>query len=184
MRLRYELTRLDLFRCGVRAIFFTRILLLLIIPLLVFVWWTTFTYEDPKTGKQPMGVRIFAATFSAVCSAGIGVMGGVAVTAAQSFLRRDQGVLGEHTLEISDEGLIESTAVNRSVAKWATAFRIRDTKRYAFVYVSETNYHAIPKANPPLEGSVDEFLNALRMRIKHNGRCSPPSLPSVLSSNP
>jgi hypothetical protein len=184
MRLRYELTRLDLFRAGVRAIFYTRILLLLIVPAVLFTWWSTFTYEDPKSGRQPVGVRVFAATFTSLCCVVVGVLGGAVVTAAQSFLRRDQGVLGEHTLEISDEGLIESTSVNRSVAKWATSFRVRETGRYAYIYVSETNYHLIPKTNPPLEGSVSEFLNALRTRIKHNGQCSPPPLPSVTSSNP
>lgn len=161
--------------------FFQRALLLIVIPILAFVWWSSFTfpYEDPKEKKQPPGVKIFVATFSAGFCLGVGILAGGAVVAVQSFLRRDKGVLGEHTLAITDEGLVESTAVNRSLANWGTSFRIRETGRYAYIFVSDTNAHVVPKTSPPLEGSVDEFLNALRARIKQieQGPPIPPLIP-------
>jgi hypothetical protein len=175
MRVRYTLTRLDLFRAGFRSLISQRILWLFVSALAAFTWWNTFTYEE--TQKEPPGVRILIATFSAATGLGVGLVAGAVLIAAQSFFRRDQGVLGEHTLEITDEGLIESTAVNRSVFHWTTSFRIRETKRYARIYVSDSNYHLVPKFRPPSEGSADGFLHALRAKIKQTQQGTPPPIP-------
>jgi hypothetical protein len=164
MRLRYTLTRWDLFRAGLRAVVAQRVLLIVAVPLLVFVWWSSYSYDENQ--KLPVPVRIVVATLSSGICAGVGVLAGALILAAQSFLRRDRGVLGEHILEITEEGLIECTEVNRSLANWRTSFRIRETSRYAYVYVSVGNAHVIPKARPPLEGSVAEFLTELRARIQ------------------
>lgn len=163
MRLRYSLTRWDLFRAGLRGMLHQRIVLIVLIPLLAFIAWSTFTYDENR--KLAVPVRITVAIFSATMCAGVGILGGAAVVAAQSFFRRDTGVLGEHTLEIADNGLIESTDVNSSLANWRTRFRIRETGRYAYIYISVNHAHIIPKARPPLEGSVAEFLRELRERI-------------------
>ena len=85
--------------------------------------------------------------------------------AAHAFLRKDQGVLGEHTLEITDDGLIELTEVNRSLYNWRTTFRILETRNYAYVYISATHAHIVPKNPLPIDGSVDDFLAALRARF-------------------
>lgn len=128
------------------------------------MWWSTFTFAENL--HQPLPVRIFVATFAAGMCAGVGILGGVVIVAAQSFLRRDKGVLGEHTLELTDEGLIEATDVNRSLANWRTVFRIRQTKRFVYIYISDANAHVIPRAKPPLEGSVEAFVSEFQSRIK------------------
>ena len=164
MRLRYTLTRWDLFRAGLRGLVGQRVLLIVAVPLLVFVWWSSFTYDENRS--LPLPVRITVATLSSATCAGVGVLAGVLILAAQSFFRRDRGVLGEHTLEITEEGLVESTDVNRSLANWRTLFRIRERGRYAYVYISDGNAHVIPKARRPLEGSVAEFLTELQATIQ------------------
>jgi hypothetical protein len=109
-------------------------------------------------------------------AAAIGIFAGFLTIAAQSFLRKDKGVLGEHTLEITDEGLVESTDVNISLATWGSSFRIRETTRYAFIFVSEGNAHIVPLSRSPLEGSVREFLNELRSRIRKAQQSAPPNV--------
>ena len=178
MRVRYEITRLDLFRAGFRAMISQRILWLFLSALSAFSWWNTFTWEGAQ--KEPLPARIIIATFTAATGIGVGLFVGVVMAATQSFLRRDKGVLGEHALEITDEGLVESTIVNRSVANWITPFRIRETKRYARIYVSDSNYHLLPKLRPPLEGSVDGFLDALRAKIKQIQQGAPPPMQPVI----
>src|SRR5436190_2349256 len=163
MRLRYSLTRWDLFRGGLRAMLHQRVLLIVVIPLLAFLAWSTYTNDENR--ELPVPVKITVAILTAATCAGVGVLAGASIAAAQSFLRRDTGVLGEHTLEITNDGLIESTEVNRSLANWATLFRIRETSRYAYIYISANNGHIIPKPSPPLEGSVADFLGELRARI-------------------
>lgn len=175
MRLRYEVTRFDLFRAGFRTFISQRILWLFGFAILAFSWWSTFTYEE--TRKKPLIVGIMIATFTAGIGAGIGLMAGTAIIATQSFLRRDRGVLGEHTIEITSEGLVESTIVNRTLHNWGSSFRIRGTKRYACIYISDSNYHLVPKNRPPLEGSVDEFLNALGTKIKEIQQGDLPQIP-------
>lgn len=168
MRIRYTLDRWDLFLAGARAILHQRVILIIVVPLTAYIWWSTFTYDQNRS--LPMIVRVITSTMTAAISLSIGVAAGVTIAAAQAFLRKDQGVLGEHTLEITPDGLVESTEVNRSLANWRTVFRVLETRRYAYVYVSATNAHIIPKHRQPLEGSVDEFLTVLRARI---AQCQP-----------
>src|SRR4051812_1599435 len=148
MCLRYSLTRWDLFRAGLRAILHQRVLLIVFVPLLVFLAWSSFTYEENQKLALPM--RVTATMVSVAMCAGFGLLAGAIFVGAQSFLRRDTGVLGEHTLEITDEGLIESTHVNRSLSNWRTSFRIRETGRYVYIYISAGTAHIIPKTRPPL----------------------------------
>ena len=173
MRLRYALTRWDLFRAGLRAVVCQRVLLIVAIPLLIFTWWSTYTFDENR--ELPSAVRIMIATLTTATCAGVGIFAAALIVASQSFLRRDTGVLGEHTLEITDEGLVESTEVNRSLANWRTSFRIHETSRYAYIYVSVGNAHVVPKARPPLEGSVAEFLGELRARITKFQQGAPPN---------
>jgi hypothetical protein len=45
-------------------------------------------------------------------------------------------------------------------------FRILETQHYVYVYVTATNVHIIPKNRLPIEGSINDFLAALRARIE------------------
>jgi hypothetical protein len=116
-----------------------------------------------------LAVRVLAATGSAVAFSLVGLFTGSAFLAVQSFLRRDKAVLGKHTLEITEGGLLESTDVNSSLHKWGTAFRVRETSNYAYMYVSETNAHVIPRNRCTSGDSVEVFLAELRARSARLG---------------
>jgi hypothetical protein len=179
MRLQYSITRADLFRAGIRAMLHQRAMWIVLIPLLGFSWWSSFNW--PEARNESLLVRMLTATFTSALCAGIGAIGGCAVVALQSFFRRDKGVLGTHTLEITEEGLIESTEVNRALANWKTSFRIRETGRYAYIYVSESTAHIVPKLRIA-EGSVAEFLLELRARIQSES-ARPKDNPPMQSQN-
>src|ERR1041384_4476483 len=102
MRLEYSLRRFDLFRAGARSLLCNRILWCMAVPLLTITWWSSFNY--PETRGQPLAVKVVAATGSALACALVGVIGGSTFLALQSFLRKDKGVLGKHTLEITEAG--------------------------------------------------------------------------------
>jgi len=166
MRLRYRLTRGDIFRAGLRSIVWNPIVYIFI-PFLAFAWWRSFNSGD--MADAPVAVRMISATLVIVMTALGGLLGGAVVAAANAFMvKEDRGVLGEHTLEITDEGLVESTSVNRTLLNWRTPFRIRHTKRYGFIFLSPFNSHPVPKLVPPLEGSTPEFLTELQRRIAAN----------------
>jgi hypothetical protein len=164
MRLEYSLTRFDLFRTGARALLRNRIFWCMAIPLLTITWWSSFNY--PETRGQSLTARAIGATGSAVACALVGLLGGSAFIALQSLLRKDRGVLGKHTLDITEGGLLEATDVNSSLHKWGTTFRIRETTNCAYIYVSDTNVHIVPKTRCSSESSVEEFLIELRTRIR------------------
>ena len=163
MRLRYRLTRADLIRAQTRAIFHNKVFIGVLVLFFAFLWWSTFTMAEIAKGSE--AVRAITATIMA----GIGLIGVLLFTAIilslQTLLRRDKGVLGEHTLELTEEGVVESTDVNRSLANWRTQFKIRDTRHYAYIYISESNAHIVPKKREPLEGCTEVFLIRLREHI-------------------
>jgi hypothetical protein len=134
------------------------------VPLLTITWWSSFNYPEPR--GQPLAIRVVAGTGSALACALVGVLGGSTFLALQSFLRKDKGVLGKHTLEITEAGLQEATDVNNSLHKWGAAFRIRETRNYAYIYVSETNVHIVPRTRCCSQDSVKGFLAELRTRIR------------------
>lgn len=165
MRLRYNLTRVDSFKAAFPAMAFHRFVPIFIILISVLLWWSVFASYG-NLGYSLL-VRIMATTFIVAIDVGGGLCAVTLMIAAQSILRRDKGVIGEHTLEITDEGLVESTEVNRSLSNWRTPFRIRETRRYVYIYISCGSAHVVPKAKPPLEGSVTEFIAELRSRIEN-----------------
>ena len=163
MRLRFRLTRADLIRAQTRAIFHNKVFIGVLVLFFAFLWWSTFTMAE--IAKHHEAVRAAtAATAAAIGSIGV-LLFTVLILALQNLLRRDKGVLGEHTLELTEEGLVESTDVNRSLANWRTQFKIRDTRHYAYIYISESNAHIVPKKREPLEGCTEVFLIRLRERI-------------------
>lgn len=58
---------------------------------------------------------------------------------------RGDGVLGEHTIEIKENFLIETTDVNQTQHSWKGVDRIEENENYIFIYISPVNAHIIPK---------------------------------------
>ncbi|MFO1460183.1 MAG: hypothetical protein U1G08_12320 [Verrucomicrobiota bacterium] len=160
-----------MFSAGSHALIHQKLTWIFLLAMMAIVGWSTFTNE--RNRDLPMFVRFLSAAITAGLCAGIGMAGGIVLTGAQAFLRNDTGVLGEHTLEITDDGLVESTEVNRSLSNWRTRFRIQKIRRYAFIYISATNVYAVPRYRAPFEGSVDEFLAALQERIQRQQQNDP-----------
>jgi len=72
-----------------------------------------------------------------------------------SFLFKQRGVVGQHSLEITERGLSERTDYNENLAKWASIRRLHSTRRYLYIYVSDFNFYAVPKrcfANEKIAG--------------------------------
>jgi hypothetical protein len=64
------------------------------------------------------------------------------------LIRREQpekGQLGRHRVVLSDEGVIESTAVGESRTTWAGIDRVEESDDYIFIYTSPSAAHVIPK---------------------------------------
>ena len=89
----------------------------------------------------------------------------VFVGLAMSFLLKQRGVICEHVLEITDEGLVERTEMNRTLHTWSSICRIMNIFGYLFVYVGDQNSHQIPRrCIPPEQMAV--FEGELRARAE------------------
>lgn len=64
---------------------------------------------------------------------------------ASAFLMQHRGVLGRHTLQITEAGLIERTDVNETLHRWPGICRVFSFGGYLFIYVGENSSHQVPK---------------------------------------
>jgi hypothetical protein len=55
------------------------------------------------------------------------------------------GFLGEHTIVLSNEGVIESTSVNTGVHSWEGIRGIEQNEGYIYIFINQTMAHIIPK---------------------------------------
>jgi hypothetical protein len=57
----------------------------------------------------------------------------------------DKGHLGRHRIVLSDDGVVETTAVGESRTSWAGVDRIEQNPEYIFIYTSPPSAHVVPK---------------------------------------
>ncbi|MFW2491690.1 YcxB family protein [Clostridium chromiireducens] len=71
------------------------------------------------------------------------------------------GVLCEHVIEIDDEGFTESTSVNRDFCVWSSIYKVKQNKKYIFIFISKYKCHAIPKNSFNSFGALNYFYGSL-----------------------
>lgn len=78
------------------------------------------------------------------------------------------GILGEHILSISPEGIRERTFVNDSFIKWNEIKEITSNKKYIFIFIDLTMCYQIPKVSFSTEDEANIFLNTALMYWQSN----------------
>lgn len=163
MTLRFTNTRRDLFFAHCRLALQSRGLRVFLVPLSAWILYSGFTYSGIQ--DKSAAFKIFYSLLYLALLLGVGALAGIAVTALNALLVKGKGVLGEHTLTITDEGLEERTAYNRTLSSWAALPPVRSSSAYHFVFIAENMAHVVPRKRPPLEGEVDAFVAAVKDRI-------------------
>ena len=83
-----------------------------------------------------------------------------------SFTGKHHGVLGQHTLEITPEGLRERTDVNDALHRWTGVTRVLSVAGYLFIYLGESTAHfQVPKRGISPE-ILMKFESELRKRAR------------------
>ena len=161
MRLRYNITRKDVIGAGFRTTLANKVVIGILLVVIVTSWWSIFTGE--KFVNLPLYGRLLLATVVAAFTTSGGILAAFLISVLQAaMLKNGQGTLGIHTLEITDEGLVEQTDVNRTVSNWRSPFKVKESKHYGYIFVSPAQVHLIPLSRPALEGSPREFLSEFR----------------------
>jgi hypothetical protein len=115
--------------------------------------------------KQPVPFRILFTVFSIgfVAVSFVGLL--FVLNLLMVLASKHVGQVGLHTLEIKDEGLEESTAVNKGLHRWNPSFRIKEFGNYVWIYPTDGQYFLIPKRQGGHEGDLSGFLAQLKAKI-------------------
>jgi hypothetical protein len=172
MEVHYSLTADDLFafqwraayesadrRRASRKVHFTLFLTLLLIALL------------PGIGADGFVVARVNVLFVAVV---FPVVSGLYWWLERSHMRRaiaalvrreqpDKGQLGSHRVVLTDEGVVEATAVSESKTSWAGIDRVEQNGDYIFIYTAPGMAHVIPK-RAFTGGLAEQFYQLARTR--------------------
>lgn len=164
MKIRFNLTRSDLFKLRTAALMSSRPLLAVLLLIAVFCAYSGFTAES-VAGKA-VAHKVCSAIFETLIVLGIGFFGGMLLNVLQCLTTKGRGVLGEHTLEIADEGLIETTEYNTSLHRWSGFHKLKQSHGFLWIYVTDTKAHVVPLRRPLLEGNLSILLDQLRSKVK------------------
>jgi len=75
----------------------------------------------------------------------------------------NKGVLCDHVIAITEEGLRETTQVSESRSTWTGIERIVENEEYVFIYISACQAHVIPKRAFASEKDSKEFIEQARL---------------------
>ena len=162
LTIQYELRRIDLFASLFFAVFRSRILMLFILVLPIHLVWSTLSGPDMK--EQPVAVKIITAILIYAAFFCLFLFWQALWALGNIAFRKYRGVLGQHTLQITDEGLVERTDVNEAIHRWAGLYKIISGPKYLYIYVTETNAHMIPKRCFTAHG-IEGFEGEVRNRM-------------------
>ena len=141
--IQFELTRWDMF-LNYLTIFARNRFLQVFVPVCLVI--CVGLRLTPHLGREPVWWLALYATgycfaMLAVVMASLTLMGLVT-----SFTGQHRGVLGKHTLEITQEGLRERTDVNEALHRWPGITRVLSVGGYLFIYLGESTAHfQVPK---------------------------------------
>jgi len=80
------------------------------------------------------------------------------------MLNKDRGVLGEHEIEVRDEGLVERTDVNESTHRWSGFYKIKRTSKFIFIFVTDNIVHYVPMRCFPSNEDANRFQDEIEKR--------------------
>jgi hypothetical protein len=162
-RIRFSLTRFDLFKVRAAGFMTSRPLQVVFLLIGAFAGYSGFTAEF-ATGES-VGFRVFCASIQVILVLGSGFFVALLLDALQCFTGKAKGVIGEHTLEVTDEGLRETTEYNSSLYRWSGFHKMKQSSGFLWVYVTDTKAHVVPLDRPLLEGDVSMFVDQIRSRV-------------------
>jgi len=164
--IRYELTRKDILAFQVRALSRHRLFVgMLVIFYLTIVW----VDSRPVPGHEvPLAMRLI-----------IGILAGLVALLSLGFIgaallvllvrsAKHKNVLGEHSLSLTDEGLLSKSATGEGLLKWCGIHKVVSTPKYLIIYLNESMAKLIPKRAFLTIEAAAAFEQEIRRRTQSN----------------
>lgn len=127
----------------VYVMFHNRILVGFFVVVNSFLLWSNF--RAPVVADRTIGYKMFYSVFATLLLTGFAIGGTLFVMFLTVLTKKFRGILGEHELEIQEEGLIERTEFNQTVYRWKGFHKIVATRKHLYIYVTDNNAHIVPR---------------------------------------
>jgi hypothetical protein len=118
--------------------------------------------RQPEMASRSLVFKVIFLLFFDVVFATVVWAMGTAVLALTILTRKYHGVLCEHTIEVTDRGLIERTDVNETVHRWAGFHKVVRSRRYLRLYVTDALVHTVPLRAFASEQQIEDFLREIQ----------------------
>lgn len=83
---------------------------------------------------------------------------------------KGKGILGEHTITLTEDDLIEETVYNKSFCKWNGILKIVTSRRYLAVHITEQLIHLIPRRAFQSLEAAQAFEDFIKAKIAANSK--------------
>ena len=163
----YSLNRADLICAHISRLVRNRIFIgFMLVLALAPLWQVVQLLGDKAFQRFSLPVRILAGCFL------MGVYFAFLLSVQAVFLlvsnlaSKRRGILGEHELEITEQGLVERTDVNETLHKWVGFDKTVVGRRLMFICVTESMWHAVPKRCFQSPEELEQFRSEINARGK------------------
>jgi hypothetical protein len=137
---------------------------LMAILLLMCIALPALTYQTPKGMQYPLVYAAFYFLILTVLMIIFNVAFLVAFHAFWVLANKNRGVVGDHEIEIRDDGLIERTPVNESLHRWTGFHKIGASRHCIYVFVTDNIVHYIPVRAFASQAEADSFRMEIQRR--------------------
>jgi hypothetical protein len=97
----------------------------------------------------------------------------VLFTLVSSFPRYGRAIREEHTVSLTEGGIVEQGAHSRHTIAWAGVLRVSRTSRAVLIYLTETGAHIIPRRAFGNDADFDRFFRFALERATSTGAALP-----------
>lgn len=140
--IRYQITRWDLFTNWLTIFLRNRIIQVFVVAIMIL---NAGLILGPGLSARPFSRTVFYGVVYIIGFVGVLLVFQGIVGFATAFLLKQRGIVGQHVLEITEQGLVERTEFNETLHKWTSICRILSIGGYLYIYVSDNNCHQVPK---------------------------------------
>jgi len=163
MQLKYFVKKRDILFGRLSLMFRNKILLGFSILVISLLTWSIST--GPEYDKTTIFVRIACILTALVFSTIVYFALQILLHLIMVWCSKHRGIEGSHTLEIKDDGLEESTDINKSLHRWNPSFSVKEFGNYVWIYPTDGHFFVIPKRSGGYEGDLAGFLALLKTKL-------------------
>lgn len=163
MEVRYTNTFRDLIGFNLYHLPRTGVMQIVFIAAIVLHAWSFGPSVRKLDDSLPMKVSVFLTSLLLVLGALVVIQ--FLLVLLTYLPSKNKGLLTEHVVRISDDGIVEETAFGTTTSTWSAVPKVGQTRRRIFLYTQQHAAHIIPKRAFPTPDAATQFVEFAQARI-------------------